>query len=64
MDCTRKPPVGFRRGESYCLAILGEEAEMTIVDVKRIGTGLLTSVIILLLLDLLPTLVPDQYVAY
>lgn len=37
---------------------------MTIVDVKRIGIGLLTSVVILLLLDLLPNLVPDQYVAY
>jgi hypothetical protein len=34
------------------------------VDVKRIGIGLLASVVILLLLDLLPNLVPDQYVAY
>jgi|GEM_PF-2992685 len=37
---------------------------MTMMDVKRIGIGLLTSVVILLLLDLLPNLVPDQYVAY
>ena len=33
-------------------------------DVKRIGIGLMTSVVILLLLDLLPSLVPDQYASY
>jgi len=37
---------------------------MTMTNIKRIGIGLLTSVVILLVLDLLPNLVPDQYVAY
>ena len=50
--------------KGYCLAVLEEEVEMTIANVKRIGIGLLTSVVILLLLDLLPNLVPDQYVTY
>ena len=33
-------------------------------NLKRISIGLLTSVAILLLLDLLPSLVPDRYVSY
>ena len=37
---------------------------MTMANVKRIGIGLLISVVILLLLDLLPGLIPDQYVTY
>jgi len=41
-----------------------EETELTVADAKRIGIGLLTSVVILLLLDLLSGLVPDQYASY
>ena len=42
----------------------GKDTEMTVVNIKRITIGLLTSVVILLLLDLLPSLVPHQYATY
>jgi hypothetical protein len=31
---------------------------------KRIGIGLITSIVILLLLDMVPSLIPDKYAAY
>jgi len=33
-------------------------------DAKRIGLGLITSIAILLLLDMLPSLIPNEYAAY
>lgn len=42
----------------------GMDKELTVPNPKRIAKGLVAAIVILLLFDLLPSLVPDKYVAY
>lgn len=50
--------------QELLLGDFGTETELTLANLKSISIGLSTSVVILFLLDLFPSLVPDRYVAY